>query len=102
MRTLTSKGMAGMNAEPSWRRQAISGILKRIKLAAKPRKIPKAVHNCHDITKPPRIAAGVFSAAKTGMVEAFILWERERQYRAKALGSAQAPFPLEGRVGGLC
>ena len=28
-------------------------------------------HICHDMTRPPRIFAGVFSAAKTGDVEAF-------------------------------
>ena len=27
-------------------------------------------HICHDMTRPPRILAGVFSAAKTGDVEA--------------------------------
>lgn len=86
--------MAGMNAEPSCRRQAMTGILNSTRLAAKPKKIPssklrdqrigwhlvrktasspKAVHSCHDMTRPPRIEAGVFSAAKTGIVEAFML-----------------------------
>jgi hypothetical protein len=40
-------------------------------LAQKPRKIPKAVHICHDITSAPRILAGEFSAAKIGTDEPF-------------------------------
>lgn len=107
-----------MNAEPSWRRQAISGILYRTKLAAKPRKIPKAVqleneearsarrrdqekttsagartYSCQDMTRPPRIAAGVFSAAKTGMVEAFMLCIGVGQDARGQHGDATHPIP---------
>ena len=35
------------------------------------RKIPNATHNCHPRTKLPRIWAGEFSAASTGIVAAF-------------------------------
>lgn len=38
-----------MKAEPSWRRQAIFPILNTAKLAHVPRKMPNAVHNCHDL-----------------------------------------------------
>jgi hypothetical protein len=40
-------------------------------LAAKPKKIPKAVQSCHDMTRAPRIEAGEFSAAKMGTVDPF-------------------------------
>jgi hypothetical protein len=64
-------GTAGMKAEPIWRRHAISPTWYTARLAQKPRKIPKAVHICHDMTSAPRILAGEFSAAKMGTDEPF-------------------------------
>ena len=78
-----------MQAEPNCSRHAIDPIRYSAKLALRPLtcyqkkvrpakihkthiRIPKATHNCQPMTKVPRIAAGVFSAAKTGIVEAFV------------------------------
>lgn len=58
-----TRGTAGINAEPSCRRQAIFGTLATTRFAQNPRKIPNAVHICQLITRAPRIAAGEFSAA---------------------------------------
>ena len=38
------------------------------RLATVPRKIPKAVQICQDMTRPPRTLAGTFSAENTGTV----------------------------------
>lgn len=35
-------------------------------------KIPKATHSCQPMTSPPRMDAGEFSAAKTGIVDALV------------------------------
>lgn len=60
-----------MKADPSCRRQEILPVSLTARLALNPRKIPKAVQSCQDMTKPPRMTAGVFSAQKIGIVEAF-------------------------------
>ena len=52
--------------------QAMSPTLPTTKFAVTPRRIPKAVHICQVMTKAPRIAAGLFSAAKIGTVEALM------------------------------
>jgi hypothetical protein len=89
------RGMAGMNADPSCNRQAIVPTLYTAKLAEVPNRIPverrvqvslvsqtsnwvpflslvpKAVHICQDMTKPPRIIVGAFSAEYTGTVTSF-------------------------------
>lgn len=54
------------------RRHAISPTWPTARLAEHPSKIPKAVHICHDITRAPRMDAGLFSAANIGTVEALI------------------------------
>lgn len=85
-----NKGTAGMNADPICSRQAMFPTWYMARFAVKPlvnpglvtaflqllsfnayMKIPKATHNCHPITKLPRIDAGEFSAANTGIVDAF-------------------------------
>ena len=58
-----NSGIAGSIADPSCNLQAIFPVCATAKLAHVPRKIPKAVHNCQDITRAPRIEAGEFSAA---------------------------------------
>lgn len=83
--------LTGMNADPSCRRHAMVPVSMTITLAANPRKIPKAVHNCQDMTvntpfvswkialvgsnhnspRAPRILVGAFSAAKIGTVDPF-------------------------------
>lgn len=79
-----------MKAEPSCNLQAIRPTSLTARLAALPKNMPKAVHSCHDMTSciasyqprnsklleyllltAPRIGAGVCSAAKIGMVDAF-------------------------------
>lgn len=47
---------------------AIEPVLNTARLAEVPRKIPKAVQSCHDMTRPPRTIVGAFSALKTGTV----------------------------------
>jgi hypothetical protein len=64
-----SRGIAGSRAEPNCRRQEILPVSLTAKLADVPRKIPKAVHICHDMTRAPRMEAGEFSALNMGMVE---------------------------------
>jgi hypothetical protein len=91
------------------------------RLALKPRKIPNAVHlqarkenvsfqmtdtmgrkrspayNCQHITRPPRMAAGVFSAQNIGMVDAFIPIPRPRSKRVmKSCGQVWAQAPPIG------
>lgn len=41
------------------------------RLAEHPKNIPKAVHVCHDMTKPPRIFSGALSAENMGTVTSF-------------------------------
>lgn len=79
-----------MKAEPNCSRHAIGPILPTTRLAQVPRKmpvgvdqsrgrlsnfpmhfLPKAVQTCHDMTRPPRMMAGEFSAEKTGTVTSF-------------------------------
>jgi hypothetical protein len=57
-----------MKAEPNCNLQAMAPVSLTTRLATVPRKIPKAVHNCHVITSAPRIVAGAFSAANIGTV----------------------------------
>lgn len=52
-----ASGTAGMKAEPSCNRHAMSPTLPTAKLAAVPAKIPKAVYICQLITRAPRIGA---------------------------------------------
>jgi hypothetical protein len=63
-----TKGTAGMKAEPNCKRHAILPTSLTIRFAVVPRKMPKAVQTCHDMTRPPRMLAGEFSAEKTGTV----------------------------------
>lgn len=65
------RGTAGMKADPSCNRQAISPVLTTARLAHVPRKIPNAVQTCQDMTNPPRIFVGEFSAENTGTVTSF-------------------------------
>ena len=85
-----SSGTAGMNADPSCKRQAFFPIWYRARLADAPlsiwsqqeqfpehisysdKKIPKATHSCHPMTRLPLMEAGEFSAAKTGIVDALV------------------------------
>ena len=70
--TPMTSGTAGMKALPSWRRQAASAVTSlTARFAQVPRKIPKAVQVCHDMTKPPRMFGGATSAEKTGTVTSF-------------------------------
>lgn len=62
------RGKAGSRAEPNCSLQAILPVSFTARLATVPRKMPKAVHNCHVMTRAPRIEAGAFSAAKIGTV----------------------------------
>jgi hypothetical protein len=68
---------AGRHAEPSIRRQlrpVISGLFGTFwntRELTVPNMIPKAVHICHIMTRPPRMEAGAHSAAKTGTVALF-------------------------------
>lgn len=55
-----------MKADPICSLQAISPTEYTARLAQNPRKMPKAVHICQDMTRAPRILAGLFSAAKMG------------------------------------
>ena len=83
-----------MNAEPSCKRQAILPVWYNARFAEKPlcirtsaidlqqtckksypmtnMNIPKATHSCQPMTSPPRMDAGEFSAANTGIVDAFV------------------------------
>ena len=79
-----------MNADPSCKRQAILPVWYNARFAENPlrismsaatrekqqapthMKIPKATHSCQPITSPPRIEAGQFSAANTGIVDALV------------------------------
>lgn len=61
-----------MNADPSCKRHAIFLIWNIARLADEPRKIPKATHSCHPMTKLPLMEAGEFSAANTGIVDALV------------------------------
>lgn len=77
----TPRMKEGMNAEPSWSRQAMSPVSLTMTLAQKPRKMPGkchrqcgfverfgvydlpiTTHNCQNITSAPRIRAGAISA----------------------------------------
>ena len=64
----STNGTAGMKAEPSCKRHAILPTSLTMRFAVVPRKMPKAVQTCQDMTKPPRMFAGAFSAEKTGTV----------------------------------
>ena len=68
---LSNRGIAGIHADPSCRRQAISPVLTTTRFAENPNMIPKATKICHDITNAPRILAGAFSAENTGTVTSF-------------------------------
>ena len=79
----------GMNAEPSWRRQAMRGTSLTMTLAQKPKKIPASNHqraftehtirrrrpattqSCQNMTRAPRIRAGAISAEYMGTVAFF-------------------------------
>ena len=71
MKMPMTNGIAGMKADPSCNRQAIRPVSFMARLAQVPRKMPKAVQSCHDMTKPPRILVGATSAEKTGTVTSF-------------------------------
>lgn len=47
-----------MKAEPSCNLQDILPVSFTARFAQVPRKMPKAVQTCHDMTKPPRILVG--------------------------------------------
>jgi hypothetical protein len=51
MYTKTARGIAGTKAEPSCSHQPISPAFQTARLNAVPRKMPKAVQNCHVITR---------------------------------------------------
>lgn len=63
-----TNGTAGINAEPNCKRHAILPTSLTARFAVVPRKMPKAVQTCQDMTRPPRMFAGEFSAEKTGTV----------------------------------
>lgn len=63
-------GTAGRKADPNCSLQEMEPVSLTARLARKPRTCPKAVHICHVMTRPPRIEAGAFSEAKTGIVVA--------------------------------
>lgn len=80
-----TRGTAGIKAEPNCSLHEMSPVFPTARLEQVPRKIPsrgvsydfgalpvrgapKAVQICQDMTKPPRIIAGEFSAEKTGTV----------------------------------
>lgn len=57
---------------------------------ANPRKIPKAVHNCHPMTKAPRMLAGASSAAYIGTVAA----KSQQNPVNHVVDSPLAPIPI--------
>lgn len=48
-----ARGTAGINADPSCKRQAIFPVFSTTRFAADPRNIPKAVKSCQLITTAP-------------------------------------------------
>ena len=91
--------MTGRKADPSSSLQAILPAPCNAKLAQKPRKMPKATHICQLITRPPRIEAGTFSAAKMGTVDALEPIPRPSNKRQTKSCSQvwQRPEPMTGR-----
>ena len=93
-----TSGTAGMKAEPSWRRHAIFPTLYTARLAQNPRKMPKAVHNCQGMTKPPRILAGTFSAAYIGTTEVSQPIPGGVRHRNRATGAFKRSRLIPSRI----
>ena len=95
-----------MQADPNCKRHATVPIWYSARFAVKPlctktiserritsvlssihMRIPNATHICHPITRLPRMVAGEFSAAKTGIVDAFVpIPIPSKQRQAKSCG----------------
>jgi hypothetical protein len=101
----TVSGIAGKKAEPICRRHAMAPTSFTARFAQNPKRIPKAVHICHDITNAPRILVGAFSAAKIGTEAPFnpILNAPISVYsRVNCLESSTYPIPIKIRVINNC